>query len=549
MNSTLQKRGFVVGLFIVTLFIISQTAFAYPITGNVVKTEKTKIGAGITPDSFLYFLDVALDNINLALTFDSGEKARKGLEIARERLLEVREMIEENKLEAAEQAKEEHGNLLNKVKESVQELEKDNSTEEIEEELEIEKELKEHEDDVEEVNTELKIKIKIEGALTEEQKALINSLLDSLKGQTGEVKIEIKNKKDKTKIKIKQETGKSDEEIEDEIEDLEEEIGLEEVEIKAEITGNKTQIKIENEFSTDAVDKNAIIDEIIRRFTLDKETVNKILKIETEDEEELEKDRLKVEAKTEEGITEIEVKLRFTLTTADKEAIVNKVVARSQLSKEDIEKVLELKTEEEEKEKEELEIEVEIEDETADVKIEIGDNEQEFTLETTDKEAILSEIATRLGVTVEQIRDIVEFELKEKGLIVGPPVSPGVSNVSARDLPRVESFRVEATILDIYTINEDGPKEMGKVRINKILEPCGSGVWKCKSEISEGDMVDVFFPGGTTVEPWCPSEGLKAPCIVGYSVEKDDKIEAFIHINTEDSSYRRNTIYGIYEIK
>jgi len=65
-------------------------------------------------------------------------------------LLEIREMIEENKLEAAEKAKEEHGNLLNKVKESLQELEKDNSTEQIEEELEIEKELKEHEDDVEE---------------------------------------------------------------------------------------------------------------------------------------------------------------------------------------------------------------------------------------------------------------------------------------------------------------------------------------------------------------------------------------------------------------
>ena len=61
---------------------------------------------------------------------------------------------------------------------------------------------------------------------------------------------------------------------------------------------------------------------------------------------------------------------------------------------------------------------MEIEDETADIKIEIGDNEQEFTLETTDKEVILSEIASRLGVTVEQIRDIVEFELKEKEKII-----------------------------------------------------------------------------------------------------------------------------------
>jgi hypothetical protein len=376
--------------------------------------EEKIVDPGVTPDSFLWGLDKALDNLNLLLTFDEGEKAKKGIEIARERLLEVREMVEENKLEAAEKAKEEHGNLLNKVKESIKELEEDNSTEEIKEELEIEKELEEHEDDVEEVNTELKVKIKIEGAITDEQKALINSLLDSLKGQTGEVEIEIKNKKDKTKIKIKQETGKSEEEIEDEIEDIEEEKGLEEVKVKAEIIGDKAQVKVENEFSTDAVDKNAIIDEIIKRFALDKETVNKILKIETE-EEELEKDRLKVEAKTEDGITEIEVDLRFTLTTTDRETIINEIVARSQLIKEDIEKVLELKTEEEEKaEEEELEIEVEIEDKVANVKIKIGDDEQEFTLETTNKEAILSEIASRLGVTVEQIRNIVEFEIKEK---------------------------------------------------------------------------------------------------------------------------------------
>ena len=165
--------------------------------------------AGVTPDSFLWGLDKAIDQLTLLLTFDKGEKAKKGIEIARERLLEVKEMIEENKLEAAEKAKEEHGRTLVNVKEKVKEIEKDSSTEEIREIIEIEKELEEHEDNVEEVNTELKVKVKVEGTITEEQKALINSILDSLKGQTGEVEIEIKNKKDKTKIKIKQETGKS----------------------------------------------------------------------------------------------------------------------------------------------------------------------------------------------------------------------------------------------------------------------------------------------------------------------------------------------------
>lgn len=49
-----------------------------------------EVSAGITPDSWLYGLDVAIDQITLLLNFDNGDKARKGLEIARERLLEVK---------------------------------------------------------------------------------------------------------------------------------------------------------------------------------------------------------------------------------------------------------------------------------------------------------------------------------------------------------------------------------------------------------------------------------------------------------------------------
>lgn len=389
------------------IFLLSSTVNANHVADHAV-TENP----GITPDSFIWGLDRALENIALLLTFDKGKKAEKGLEIARERLLEVKVMIEENKLSDAENAQEEHRKTLIKVKNSIKNLEKDNSTEELEKELEIEKVLEEHEDNVEKINTGLKVKIKIEGAITEEQKTLINSILDSLTKQTGEVKIEIKNKKDKIKIKIKQETGKSDDEIENEIKDLEEKIGLEEIEVKAEITGDKTQIKIENEFSTIAIEKDAIINEIIKKFVLNRETVDKMLKIETDGE--IEGDRLKIEAKTKDGITEVEIELRFILNATDREAIISEVVARSQLSNEDIEKVIELKAEKEEKEAEELEIKVEIEDDIAEVRIEIGDNEQRFKLKTIDKEVILSEIALRLNVKVEDIKAFVKFEIKKE---------------------------------------------------------------------------------------------------------------------------------------
>ena len=193
---------------------------------SIVYAHATLQDPGVTPDSFIWGLDKALDNIVLLLTFDKGEKARKGLEIAQERLLEVKAMIEENKLEQAEKAQKEHSNVLVKVKKNIKYIEDKNSFKEIEKVIEIEKEVNDHDEEVNQISDSFKIKIKVEGELTQEQKDLINSILDSLKGQTNNIEIEIQDKKNKIKIKIKQETSKSEEEIEIEIEDIEEENGI-----------------------------------------------------------------------------------------------------------------------------------------------------------------------------------------------------------------------------------------------------------------------------------------------------------------------------------
>jgi hypothetical protein len=123
---------------IITYFLISQTAFAQATPAE-----------GIMPDSWLYGLDVAIDQISLLLTFDPDAKARKGLEIARERLLEVREMVEENKLEAAQRAQKEHANVLSVVQSAVGGIERANSTEELEKEIEIEAEVERHKEEIE----------------------------------------------------------------------------------------------------------------------------------------------------------------------------------------------------------------------------------------------------------------------------------------------------------------------------------------------------------------------------------------------------------------
>ncbi len=374
------------------------------------QTADTAVDAGVNPDSPLWGLDRAIERIELALAFGASAKSEKGLEHAAERLAEVKAMIEENKIEKAEKAEIEHGRTIIIVKENIKEITTEGSIDEIKKTIELENKLKSHEDEIEGVEAELKIKIKIEGTLTEEQQAKLDEFLNSLEGDVREVKIEIKNKKTEIKIKIMQQTGKTEDEVDEEIEELESEI-----KVKAEIIGDKTEIKVEQEFETETTDKEALISEIIDRFSLDRETAGSLLKIEEEEEEELEEEKLKVKIEIEEGISEVKIKLKFILNATDRGAILDAIVERTKITREQIEEVLKLKIKEDEEEEEEIEIEVEIKDTVAKVELEFGDAEQEFVLQTTDQEVILKEIASRLGVSVDSIRPFVKFEIDKNG--------------------------------------------------------------------------------------------------------------------------------------
>jgi len=373
-----------------------------------------QVDAGVTPDSFFWGVDKALDQIALLLAGSPEAKAAKGLEIAQERLLEVKAMAEENKLDAVAKAEDAHSKTLVKVRQSIQSIDEDDPESQIEKVIEIESKLKVHKENVERISAELKVKIKIEGVLTEEQQAKLDAFLQSLDGSADDVKLEIKNKKDGTKIRIRQETGKSEIEIEQEIGKLEIEKGIfkYKLKLKAEISGNKSFVEVEIEFDTETTDADALIDEIIEKFSLDAETTDALLKLEVADEEKEKEDRLKIKAEIEDTTSEVEVELRFSLDSINRSDIVDAIVERTQLTQEEIEDVWELKVEDEEEE--ELEIEVEIEKGVAEVKIKVDDLKTKFVLETTDQEAILQEIATRLGVSVEDIRGLVEFDIEEE---------------------------------------------------------------------------------------------------------------------------------------
>lgn len=124
---------------------------------------------GITSDSFLWGLDRALEKLSLLLTFDKTEKAKKGLDIGRERLLEFEEMTKENKLGAAEKARIAHGEILIKVRQYIKEID---DTKEIEEEFE------DYEEESKKILRELKANIEIKGEVT--NKEYIDIMLNSL---------------------------------------------------------------------------------------------------------------------------------------------------------------------------------------------------------------------------------------------------------------------------------------------------------------------------------------------------------------------------------
>src|SRR3989338_8381611 len=315
---------------------------------------------GVTPDSFLWGLDNAIDQLTLLLTFDKAEKARKGLEIARERLLEVKQMIEENKAEAAQKAEEAHGKQLLKVKENVAALARDNSGEELDAVLDIEKELEEHGEAVEQAFGELKVKIEVKGELTVEQRERLDAFLNSLKSQTGDVEVRIKEKKDQIKIRIKQETGKSDEEVEADIEEQEQEKGL--------MKQEKAQEAI-----ADAQEEIAELREELGGAN----ATTSVLQLLEESEE------------------------KFG------EAF-GQATAAEQLARNALRQM-------ESKEESEREIEVKIKDGGAEIEVQVDETEWEFTVNSTDLDVIIAEIAAKTGLTAEEITAIMEVKEEREG--------------------------------------------------------------------------------------------------------------------------------------
>lgn len=407
---------------ILTFFLALALVSAYPISGNAIEAENETVNAGVTPDSMFYGIDVALDNINLALTSED-KKAEKGLEIARERLMEVRQMISENKVEESLRSQRRHEEALSKVERYLSNYTKENSTEEIEKEIEIEKNIKEHREEVEEIEEELSLKMKVEGEISNETQALIDSILSNLKNSTQRVEIKIEEEKGKTKIKIKNEDGRTEVEIEREFNEISERKGL--------MSFEKERAQ---EMLNKAEDKWLDLEEKAMKYnqTMPNRTIfNQHIALGNESF---------VNESYEEAKDHFEEAKDYA---------------------EDLKDDIEDMSEDFEDSEEEAEIEIEVRGSYSEVEVEYGEEEFEFRSMNTNRERIIQEISERTGLSIQQINSNLEFEYndgKEKTVVKVDSDIELSQEVQETIISLVSSFkRVEGEFeLELEVSKEDG---------------------------------------------------------------------------------------------
>jgi len=205
---------------------------------------------------------------------------------------------------------------------------------------------------------ELEVEIKIENGITKVEVEFddekyefqlvtsdISEILEITSLKTG---IPVDLLEDKMKLEVKQEFDDSDDEIEDKTNENDKshdlKIGTLEKKLRASTLGESSEVKIELEFSTDTVDFELLIDEILENFLVSQEEAEDILKIQVEDDDEVE-EKFTIEIETEGGVSEVEVELRYVLDSTNRDDIISSIIEQSQLDRDLLRDVIEIDNE------------------------------------------------------------------------------------------------------------------------------------------------------------------------------------------------------------
>ncbi len=325
-------------LAVLAALLLLPAASAASVSDDAVITPEGEIRAGITPDSPLHFFERSIDRMRLAFTADPERKAEKAMEIARERLMEAKKMAEKGDAKAAGKAQRLHEQMLARVEDSARKISDDSSRTRLEVEIEIENELDEHRMEIETVESRVKSRI----SLSDSNSVEAVNLLSRFRTETERVRAEVEKEKEKSITMLKLETGQSDDEIRQIVRSIEDRVsgsggrgrdGRGEIElseddrtrVQARAFDDFTRIKVEIDFSTLSEDRNAILGEMLSKFRLSREEIDRLLDLRVAEDTEEPRERLRTEAKVRDDRTEAELELEFPVNTKDREAIINAI--------------------------------------------------------------------------------------------------------------------------------------------------------------------------------------------------------------------------------
>ena len=186
---------------------------------------------GITPDNPLYFLDVAIDQIRLNIASTDSEKAKIGMEIAEERLVEVKAMINQNRINDADKAQTEHDNMMKDITGRLSSNEDDDTLEKTEKELEstveIEKRIELHKLNITEVKEKVKMRLLLnKDRLSDNENANLEKVTNGLDNAISRVDLKIDEEKSRLKIKFSQEFQTSNTDFNKHVSELEDDFDM-----------------------------------------------------------------------------------------------------------------------------------------------------------------------------------------------------------------------------------------------------------------------------------------------------------------------------------
>ena len=185
--------------FVITCFLLLCSLFPSSLA------EET---AGVSPDNpILWHLEVFMEKFSIAITSSSSVKVEKSLNAAEERVAEFDKMLRWKKTEEANKAKEAHEMLMDKIIETIIDLEKKNTEKEFEEILTIEADIQEYGTTVSAVISAISTE-----DIDDEQKTLLTEFMEKEETNIQKIVSEAATKKAAIILKLKA-SGLTDTEI------------------------------------------------------------------------------------------------------------------------------------------------------------------------------------------------------------------------------------------------------------------------------------------------------------------------------------------------